>query len=53
MPEIECTECGWYGFVCDLLCSDEDEQSGKPTNEIDFDICPDCESVKSCEDYEE
>jgi hypothetical protein len=51
MPEIECTHCGWQGYIADLLCTDEDFGSSQPVDEIIFNICPDCGSVDT-EDYE-
>jgi NMD protein affecting ribosome stability and mRNA decay len=52
MPEIECTECGWQGYITDLLCTDEDFSSTKSIIKTNFDICPDCGSVDTYEDYE-
>ena len=53
MPEIECTKCTWQGYIADLLCADEEVFSSKPVNDIIFNMCPDCESVNSCENYED
>jgi hypothetical protein len=53
MPEIECTNCGWQGYIADLLCTDEDVFSSKLLDEVVFNICPDCRSVKSYEPYED
>lgn len=50
-PEIECTECGWQGYISELLCLDED--FNKRDQECVFNICPECGSVGSHEDYEE
>ncbi len=52
-PEIECTQCGWQGDVQELHCSDEDFAGKKTSAECDFNRCPECEAVSSCEDYEE
>jgi len=51
--EIECTECGWQGYVGELLCSDEDDDSDKPVHEIKFNICPDCGEIDCFEDVED
>ena len=48
--EIECLNCGWQGHVGELVCSDEDDRSDKPTNKIKFNICPQCET---CDDFED
>ena len=53
IPEIECTECGWQGFVSELQCSEEDSHSKKSAGEMKFNLCPDCQCEDSCEDYEE
>jgi len=42
---IECLECGWQGSPSELICSKEDGKSDKPTSEIKFNICPNCETV--------
>ena len=41
--ELECEDCGWSGHSSELVCSDEDDKSGKPPSEIKFIYCPDCE----------
>jgi len=41
-PEIKCTECGWEGYVSDL------ERSANGS-----DVCPECGSVDTFEDYED
>ena len=51
MPEIECTECGWQGYVSELHCNLEDEI--KPVAESRFDTCPECGGVNTWEDYED
>lgn len=48
MEELECTECGWQGWVNNLLCSTDDED--KPLKDITFDICPDCGGKDCFED---
>ncbi len=53
MPEIECTDCGWQGYIADLLCADEVFDFSQPIDEIIFKICPDCASVNTCEDDED
>jgi len=52
-PEIECTECGWQGYYGELVCSSTDSISDLSVDEIDFNRCPDCDSVDSCNDYED
>ena len=54
-PEIECTECGWQGDRSELVCSDDDARivTGKSVDDISFNICPDCGSADTFEDYED
>jgi predicted nucleic-acid-binding Zn-ribbon protein len=52
MPEIECTKCGWQGYIPDLVCASGDVFSSTPLNEIIFNMCPDCGS-SDIEDYED
>ena len=40
--ELECMECGWMGLYQELHCSEEDSKSDKPTEQIKFNLCPDC-----------
>jgi len=53
--EIRCLKCGWEGDSRELICNREDSKSNKPTNEIKFNICPQCDTVDNFEDadYEE
>lgn len=39
---IECSKCNWYGEPDELVCSDADAKSGKPTTQIQFNLCPRC-----------
>jgi len=48
--EITCVECGWVGFVADLLCHPDDDAEDKPVKDCRFNVCPDCGSVDSTED---
>ena len=41
---FECQSCGWQGSESELICSEEDEVSDKPVNQIIFDRCPECGS---------
>jgi ribosomal protein S27AE len=43
--EVECGKCGWQSAVAMLCCSDEDFHSDKDTEDIVFNICPDCGST--------
>ena len=51
VPEIECTKCGWQGLVEELWCHPDD--IGKPVEETTFNMCPECEAIDSCIDYED
>lgn len=45
--EMECDECGWLGYVAELVCSEEDgNASDKPLDEIKFNRCPNCGSLE-------
>ncbi len=50
---IECIECGWQGDRDDLVCSDEDAESEKLINEIEFNLCPDCGIADKFEEYKD
>jgi len=39
-----CENCGWSGHESELVCSEEDNKSKKPVNEIAFNLCPNCGS---------
>lgn len=41
---LECENCGWQGTEEQLVCSEEDGHSDKPVAQIQFNLCPDCES---------
>lgn len=49
MEEIECMECGWQGYISELLCSNDDFDKKGP---VDFNICPDCGEKDCFEDIE-
>ena len=51
--EMECLKCNWQGDTSELVCGDEDAKSGKLTDEITFNICPQCGSSEYLEDMEE
>ena len=53
--EIECEECGWAGVSAELHCSDDDFKSGKSSEVISFNLCPDCgsESIVDLEEEDE
>ncbi len=51
IPEIECTKCGWQGYTLDLLCHPDDDD--KPVDESRFNVCPECDAIESCVDYED
>lgn len=51
--EIECVECGWSGRSEELVCTDEDANSNKSTEDIDFNCCPDCGEKDCFEDLED
>ena len=40
----ECRLCGWRGNDSELLCSLEDAERSIEANNIDFNLCPECES---------
>jgi len=42
---VECEDCGWQGSDTELVCSDEDDKSDKPVNQIAFNRCPRCDSM--------
>lgn len=49
-PEIECTNCGWQGWVGELLCRPHD--FNKPVGELRFNVCPECGKIDCFEDFE-
>jgi len=51
--EIECIDCGWSGTAQELVCDDEDWESDKHSDNIKFNICPDCGHRDCFEDIEE
>ncbi len=51
IPEIECTTCGWQGYTLDLVCHPDDDE--RVVKESRFNVCPDCQSIDSCVDYED
>jgi len=53
LPEIECIECGWQGDYSQLVCSDDDDKSNKPIDQIKFNHCPDCDKSDGIEQYED
>ena len=42
---LECAACGWQGTEDELVCSDEDDKSDKPLEQIKFNRCPRCDSA--------
>lgn len=51
IPEIECSECGWQGYMSELLCHPDDTY--KPVDESRFNVCPGCRAIDKFEDYED
>lgn len=50
---VKCENCGWVGHDSELWCSKEDaDRPLKCIKEIDFYLCPNCES-DDIVDYEE
>jgi len=43
--EVQCEGCGWAGYVTELSCSQADYDSIKPSSEIKWDRCPECDST--------
>lgn len=48
--DIECLSCGWMCDPGECVCSKEDHESDKPTDDIQFNVCPQCGAVG---DFEE
>lgn len=44
IPEIECQNCGWSGYIDELLPADN--------KHYDYTLCPECASDEIC-DYED
>lgn len=49
--EIECTNCGWQGFVADLLSHPDDND--KDVRDTRFVVCPDCGGIDTFEDIDD
>ena len=51
VQEVRCQDCSWEGAINELVCSDEDFKSDKPSRECNFNRCPRCNSL-NIEDLE-